>query len=62
MMSVTVIDKTDPKDPTKRENYWIDTLENKAALELSFQDRVQYKLYFAPRIVFCFMFMDSDFR
>ena len=57
-VSVTLIDKKDPKDPTKRENYWIHTLKNKAPLELSFQVRVQGKLYFALRIVFCFMFMD----
>ena len=29
-VSVTLIDKTDPKDPTKREDYWIHQLKNKA--------------------------------
>ena len=38
--SVTLIDKTDPSCPTKREYYWIDTLKNKASmgLNLDFDD------------------------
>ena len=35
-VSVTLIDKTDPSYPTKRENYWIDTLKTKAPLGLNF--------------------------
>ena len=31
-VSVTLIDKADPKDPTKREDYWIYTLKTKAPL------------------------------
>ena len=31
-VSVTLIDKTDSKNPTKREDYWIHTLKTKAPL------------------------------
>ena len=34
-VSVTLIDKTDPKDPTKREDFWIQT---KAPLGLNVED------------------------
>ena len=47
-VSVTLIDKTDPKDPTKREDYWIHTLKIKAPLGLNVEDSLQAKL-----IVFC---------
>ena len=33
-ISVTLIDKADPKDPTKQEDYWIHILKSKAWLEL----------------------------
>ena len=33
-ISVTLIDKVDPKDPTKQEDYWIHILKSKAWLEL----------------------------
>ena len=35
-VSVTLIDKTDPSCPTKREDYWIDTLKTKAPMGLKF--------------------------
>ena len=35
-LSVTLIDKTDPSFPTKREDYWIDTLKTKAPMRLNF--------------------------
>ena len=35
---VTLIDKTDPKDPTKRQDFWIQTLKTKAPLELNIED------------------------
>ena len=35
---VSVTLKTDPKDPTKRENYWIHTLKTKAPLGLNVED------------------------
>ena len=34
-VSVTLIDKTDPSCPTKREDYWIDTLKTKAPMGLN---------------------------
>ena len=34
-LSVTLIDETDPKDPTKLEDYWIHTLKTKAPLGLN---------------------------
>ena len=37
-ISVTLIDKTDPTDPTKREDYWIHTLKTKAPLGLNVED------------------------
>ena len=37
-ISVTLIDKTDPKDPTKQEDYWIHTLKTKATLGLNVED------------------------
>ena len=37
-VSVTLIDKTDPTDPTKREDYWIHILKTKAPLELNVED------------------------
>ena len=35
---VSVTLKTDPKDPTKRENYWIHNLKTKAPLGLNVED------------------------
>ena len=35
---VSVTLKTDPKDPTKRENDWIHTLKTKAPLGLNVED------------------------
>ena len=32
---VTLIDKTDPRAPTKRENYWVHALKTKAPMELN---------------------------
>ena len=57
-VSVTLIDKTDPKDPTKWEDYWIHQLKNKAGpakhhwnlmLKMVFRQNL---LYFAPLIVY----------
>ena len=39
-VSVTLIDKTDPKDPTKREDFWIQTLRTKAAPGLNVEDGI----------------------
>ena len=33
---ITMIDKTDPSSPVKREDCWIDTLKTKAPRELKF--------------------------
>ena len=49
-VSVTLINKTDPKDPTKRKNYCIHTLKSKAPLELNVEDSPLAKL-----IIFCFI-------
>ena len=35
-VSVTLIDKSDPSFPTKREDYWIDTLKTKAPMGVNF--------------------------
>ena len=35
-VSITLIGKTDPSCPTKREDYWIDTLKTKAPMGLNF--------------------------
>ena len=35
-VSITLIDKTDPSCPTKREDYWIDILKIKAPMRLNF--------------------------
>ena len=43
-VSVTLIDKTDPKDPTKQEDYWINTFKTKAPLGLNVEDGLQVKL------------------
>ena len=37
-VSITLIGKTDPKDPTKREDYWFDTLKTKTPLEFNVED------------------------
>ena len=36
--TVTLIDKADPKNPTKRKDYWIRTLQTKAPLGLNVED------------------------
>ena len=33
---ITLIDKTDPNCPTKREDYWTDTLKTKTPMGLNF--------------------------
>ena len=38
--SITFIDKTDPSEPLKRENYWKSVLETMASLELNIEGRV----------------------
>ena len=37
-VSDTLIDKTDPKDPAKREDCWIHILKTKAPLALNVED------------------------
>ena len=37
-VTVTLIDKTDPRDPTEREDYWIHTLKTKAPRGLNMED------------------------
>ena len=37
-ISDTFIDKTDPTDPTKQEDYWIHTLKTKAQQGLNVED------------------------
>ena len=37
-VSATLDDKTDPKDPGKREDYWIYTPKTKAPLGLNIED------------------------
>ena len=48
-VSVTLIDKTVPMNPTKREDYWIPTLKTKATLGFNVEDDLGAQL-----IVFCF--------
>ena len=56
-ISVTLIDKTDPKDPTKKENYWIHTLKPKAQLECYVKDGInQNFLYFASDSIWTMIF------
>ena len=40
-VSVAIIDKRDPKNPTKCEGYWIQKLKTKAPLELNVEDGLQ---------------------
>ena len=35
---ITFIDKTNPSDPTRREEFWIDTLKNRYPLGLNNMD------------------------
>ena len=37
-VTVTLIDKTDPRNPTEREDYWIYTLKTKAPMGLNMED------------------------
>ena len=37
-VSATLADKTDPKDPTKRKDFWIQTLKTKAPLGFNVED------------------------
>ena len=37
-VTVTLIDKTDLKNPTEREDYWIYTLKTKAPMGLNIKD------------------------
>ena len=39
-VSITFIDKTDPSDPLKRENYWKNVLKLMALLGLNIEDSV----------------------
>ena len=40
MFSITLIDKTDGKDPKTRENYWMRTLKTYAPFGLNIEDSV----------------------
>ena len=37
-VTVTLIDKTDPRNPTEREDYWIYTLKTKVPMGLKMED------------------------
>ena len=37
-LTITFIDKTDPKDPNQREHYWRNTLKTMATLVLNVED------------------------
>ena len=39
-VSITFIDKTDPSEPLKRENYWKNVLKKMAPLGLNIEDSV----------------------
>ena len=39
-VSITLIDKTDGKDPKRRENYWMRTLKTYAPFGLNIEDSV----------------------
>ena len=39
-VSITIIDKTDGKDPKRRENYWMRTLKTYAPFGLNIEDGV----------------------
>ena len=47
-VSVTFIDKTDPSDPLKREDYWRSTLKTMAPFELNFEESVWRSHFLAP--------------
>ena len=47
-VSVTFIDKTDPSDPLKREDYWRSTLKTMAPFGLSVEESVWRSLFWHP--------------
>ena len=49
-VSITLIDKTDPSCPTKREDYWINTLKTEAPMRLNFDSDNSFRAY-------CFIFL-----
>ena len=55
---VTLIDKTDSRAPTKREDYWIHTLKTKAACDLMLKVVTELLSYIV--IVQLFLFLDLD--
>ena len=61
---VTLINKTDPIDSTKREDLWIQTLKTKAPWDLMLKIVFRCNiLYFASLLVFMDgLFLDNDFR
>ena len=65
-VSVTLIAKTNPKDPTKREDYSIHTLKNKSLLGLNLMLQMVIRrnsLYFASLIMFMDgLYLNNDFR
>ena len=55
---VTLIDKTDPRAPTKREHYWIFTLKTKAPMGLMLKVLTELPSYIF--ILQIFIFVDLD--
>ena len=55
---VTLTDKTDPRAPTKREDYWIHTLKTKAPIDLMLKVITEFLSYKA--IVQLFLFLDLE--
>ena len=47
-VSVIFIDKTDPSDPLKRENYWRSTLKTIAPFGLNIEESVWRSLFLVP--------------
>ena len=55
---VTLIDKTDPRAPTKREHYWILTIKTKAPMGLMLKVLTELPSYIF--ILQIFIFVDLD--
>ena len=47
-VSVTIIERTDPSDPHKREDYWRSTQKTMAPFGLNFKERVRRSLFLVP--------------
>ena len=53
-VSITFIDKTDPSDPLKREDYWRSILKTMAPFGLNIEDSVQFWVLCGPLLVCTF--------